>query len=114
MEIIRNEEKELGQNIEICKTEEYSFKDKDIDLGVATIKGRYPDEGYCMNEISKELIYVLEGEGTLFLEDKEIAFKKGDAILINNNEKYYWTSSNCTISMTCTPAWNKNQYKIIK
>ena len=45
--------------------------DKDIDLGIATIRGRYPDEGYGVNLISKELIYVIEGRGTLNFENEK-------------------------------------------
>lgn len=55
----------------------------------------------------------LMGSGFLYFENKHIEFKKGDAILINANEKYYWDASYCVVSMTCTPAWNKNQHKIV-
>lgn len=61
MEIIKYENAEKGANSDKCKTLEYSFKDKDIDLGIATITGRYPETGYCVNLKSKELIYVIEG-----------------------------------------------------
>jgi len=37
MEVIKLNEAEIGQNKEKCKTLEYSFGDKDIDLGIATI-----------------------------------------------------------------------------
>ena len=113
MKIIRNIDAIKGANSDKCKTIEYSFEDADIDLGLATITGRYPDEGYCINLISKELVYVLEGSGKLCFEDKSISFSKGDAILINNNEKYYWDTKYCEVSMTCTPAWNPEQHKII-
>lgn len=101
-----------GKNSEKCKTLEYSFQDSDIDLGIATITGRFPDKGYCYNEISKELIYVLEGTGKIVFETKEIPFKKGDAILIDQLEKYYWESNYCLISMSCTPAWSEEQHKM--
>ena len=63
MKIIRSDEAVQCANSEKCKTIEYSFGDKDIDLGLATITGRYPEFGFCVNLISKELIYVLEGSG---------------------------------------------------
>jgi len=49
MKIIKNTEAMKGTNSEKCKTIEYFFGDKDIDLGLATITGRYPDDGYCVN-----------------------------------------------------------------
>lgn len=47
-------------------------------------------------------------------EDTTIEFKKGDSILIDNNEKYYWQTDYCKVSMTCTPAWTESQHKLIK
>ena len=114
MEIIKNAEAVSGANSDKCKTIEYSFNDKDIDLGLATITGRYPEIGYCVNLVSKELIYVLDGSGKLCFKDKMIDFQTGDAILINNNEKYYWDTKYCKVSMSCAPAWNENQHKIEK
>lgn len=56
MKIIKLEQAEKHENSEKCKVLEYGFNDKDIDCTTATIKGRYPDTGYCMNEECKELI----------------------------------------------------------
>ena len=36
MKIIRKDEAVIGTNSDKCKTIEYSFGDKDIDIGVAT------------------------------------------------------------------------------
>lgn len=64
--------------------------------------------------ISKELIYVIEGSGKLYFEDRCVNFSKGDSILIDNNEKYYWEAEYCKVSMSCTPAWSKEQCKLIQ
>lgn len=66
-----------------------------------------------MNEKCRELIYCLEGTGTLNKKDEVIEFNKGDVILIDKGEMYYWDAE-CTICMPCTPAWNKEQYKLIE
>lgn len=113
MKVIRSNEAFQGTNSEKCKTIEYSFGDNDIDLGLATITGRYPESGYCVNLISKELIYVLEGSGELCFEDETISFEQGDAIFIENNKKYYWNTKYCKVSMSCSPAWNSEQYKLV-
>ena len=114
MKIIKSNDGIEGTNSDKCKTIEYSFDDKDIDLGVAVITGRYPENGFCVNTISKMLIQVLEGSGKLYFENKNIEFSNGDAILIDNNERYYWEAEYCKVSMICTPAWTKDQYKIIE
>lgn len=114
MKLIKYNNALKGKNSDKCKTLEYSFMDKDIDLGIATISGRYPDEGYSVNLISKELIYVIEGSGTLNFENEKIEFSEGDAILIEPNEKYYYDTEYCKISMSCTPAWSMEQHKLVK
>ena len=114
MKVIKYNNALKGKNSDKCKTLEYSFMDKDIDLGIATIIGRYPDDGYGVNFVSKELIYVIEGSGTLNFEDKKVDFSKGDSILIEPNEKYYYDTEYCVISMTCTPAWSVEQHKLVK
>ena len=75
---------------------------------------RSPESGYCKNLISKELIYVLEGSGTLYFENESISFSVGDSILINSNEKYYWDTTYCKVSMSCTPAWTEEQHILTK
>ena len=112
MKIIKLEQAEEHKNSDKCKTLEYGFNDKDIDCATAIITGRYPDLGYCMNEECKELIYVIDGRGTLNKENERIEFKKGDAILINKGEKYYWDAQG-TIIKTCTTAWYPEQHKLI-
>lgn len=115
MKVIKKENAISGKNSEKCKTTEYDFFDKDIDVGVATITGRYPEDGYALNTISKELIFVLEETGKLCFKDKkEVEFAKGDAILIEPNDKYYWDTEHCIVSMTCTPAWHAEQHKLVK
>ena len=114
MKVIKYNDALKGKNSGKCKTLEYSFMDKDIDLGIAIISGRYPDEGYGINLISKELIYVIEGSGTLNFENEKIKFSEGDSILIEPNEKYYYDTEYCKISMSCTPAWQMEQHKLVK
>lgn len=113
MKIIKSTDAVTGANSDKCKTIEYSFGDKDIDLGIAIITGRYPESGYCVNLVSKELIYVLEGSGEICFEDETVEFSQGDAILIENNRKYYWKTDYCKVSMSCSPAWTEEQHKLI-
>ena len=112
MKIIKHEDAEQGTNLDNCKTIEYSFGDKDIDLGVAVITGRYPEKGYCTNEECQELCYVLEGEGTINRKDETINFKQGDVIFIEKKDVYFW-NGNCKLALVCNPAWSKDQCKLL-
>ena len=113
MKIVKLEQAQKFSNSDRCKGLEYPLNDKDINFSIATINGRYPDKGYCANQECKELIYVIEGKGTLNKKDKSIEFNKGDVILIDKGEVYYWDGQ-CTIAMPCTPAWYAGQHKLIE
>jgi len=89
------------------------MKDKDIDACIVKLKGRYPDEGESFNLKCKEMVYIMKGSGKIFLESKESSFTKGDLILIQPGEKYYWRGS-MTMFISCTPAWYPEQHKLIK
>lgn len=110
MEVIKKEEREQGKNNKVCSTVEYSFQNKALDLGIAKITGRFPNKGYCANDICYELLYILKGDGKIFFENKEVSFKEGDAILIYPKEKYYWDSKYCEVAMACNPAWSPDQH----
>lgn len=114
MKIVKKEVAKTIKNSETSKLLEYSIelKEKDIDFCINRISGRYPEKGYCMNEKCKEICYILEGKGSINKKDESIEFNKGDVILINKGEIYYW-DGNCKIIMVCTPAWYKKQCKLI-
>ena len=107
------EQTETFNNSDLCIATEYDFKDKDIDISTAVIKGRYPDEGYCVNTEVKEMIYVISGGGTIFTENGTVSFEKSDAILIEKGEKYFW-DANAEVVMACSPAWTSQQHKMVK
>lgn len=113
MKLVKLEQAQEFSNSDRCKGIEYPLNDKDINFSIATITGRYPEKGYCANEKCKELIYIMEGKGTLNKKDEIIEFSKGDVILIDKGEVYYWDGQ-CTIVMPCTPAWYPEQHKLIE
>ena len=114
MKVVKKNEAKNIQNSDTSKLLEYSMglKDKDIDFCINTISGRYPEIGYCTNEKCKEICYVLEGKGTLNKEDEMLNFEAGDVILIEKKEIYFW-NGDCKIIMICTPAWYKEQGRLI-
>jgi mannose-6-phosphate isomerase class I len=113
MKIVKLEKAEKFNNSDKCEVLEYPLEDADINCATAKITGRYPEKGYCVNEQCKELIYVIEGYGTLNKKEESISFKKGDVILIDKGEIYFW-DGNCEIVMPCTPAWYPEQHKLIE
>jgi len=65
------------------------------------------------NEKSKELVYVIEGNGRIIQTNKEITIQIGDVILLNHNEKFAW-EGNMKIFMVTVPKFDPQQHKIIK
>ena len=113
MKIIEKEQAEIIKNSDTSELLEYSKKlnEKNIDFCINTISGRYPQKGFCTNQVCQELCYIIEGSGNISKKDQKITFKKGDIIFIDKNEIYYWNGE-CKIIMVCTPAWYKEQCKL--
>lgn len=113
MKIVKLEETQKFKNSDLCVATLYDFNDKDIDISISEIDGKYPEENYCMNTDVKEMIYVISGKGEIHKENEVFKFKAGDAILIDKGEKYFWIA-HCKIVTACSPAWFPEQHKIVK
>ncbi len=113
MKIVKFNDAEKFNNSNKCEVLEYPLNDSDINCATAVITGRYPEKGYCVNEKCKEMIYVIEGNGTLNKKNETIHFEKGDVILIEKGEIYFW-DANCRLVMPCTPAWYPEQHELIE
>ena len=59
MKLLKFEDSQKFENSDKCIVIEYPLGDKDINFSTAVLTGRYPNEGYCVNEECKELIYVI-------------------------------------------------------
>ena len=112
MKVIKLEQAKEYSNSNRCKGLEYPLNNKDASISTASITGRYPEKGYCVNEKSKELIYVVDGNGSLNKKNEKLLFTKGDVIFIEKGEVFYWDGK-CKLITTCFPAWNEEQHKIV-
>jgi len=111
MKVVLLEDAIRHVNSENSVSLEYENNDKDINIAVVEISGRYPDKGRMMNTVCKELIYIIDGNGQIFIEGNKIQLKTGDTILIEPYEKYYWEGK-LKVIPACTPAWNIEQVKM--
>ena len=101
------------KNGDTCEVYEYPSIGSEFDLAVVRIFGKYPDGAYCVNSVCKEVIYIIEGEGVMYEGEKEHKFRKGDVIVIKAGERFRW-EANCVASISCTPPWNVEQYKLVQ
>ena len=71
MKIVRENESKKFKNIENCIATEYPLEDKDINMAVVKVTGRYPEKGRVTNLKCKELTYITRGSGKVVVEGKE-------------------------------------------
>ncbi len=115
MRVIKKSETENFVNGPTCKGYGFPFGDKAIDIAVVTVNGRYPEEGWALNEVCKEVAYILSGSGTLTVANEESReLWLGDAVMIQPGERYYWKGENLEMIMPCSPAFDPSQHKYIK
>ena len=113
MKIIHKNQTHEFKNSDVCTASEYPLGDEDINGAVIKLKGRYPGKGRIVNLKCKEMAYVVQGSGKLMVEGKEINLERGDLVLIEPGEKYYW-DGNMTMFVPCTPAWYPEQHQEVE
>lgn len=107
--LIKKQERVKHINSPRCIAYEYLHKDKDISIALVEISGRYPDEGFVMNKVVKELIFVAEGKGKVVISDREHKLGKDDALLIQPKQKYFF-EGNFKLVISSHPAWTPQQH----
>jgi mannose-6-phosphate isomerase-like protein (cupin superfamily) len=110
MQIITKSQTTSFSNSPTCSGEEFAFGDKDLNIAVVTVNGRYPARGHLLNKVCKEIAYVLSGHGKVGVDDQVHELKPGDAVLIVPGERFYWEGSDLRMVMPCSPAFYPEQH----
>lgn len=113
MKIVRQNQANRFENSPSCTAIEYSLDDKDMNMAIVELDGRYPNEGRAVNLKCKEIAYIIQGSGSITIEGNETELNQGDMLLIEPGEKYFWTGK-MKMAMPCTPAWTPEQHKEIE
>ena len=109
MKLVKKSEAKEFKNSNFCVAYEYQVGDKAINAAVIKLSGRYPDTGRVVNNVCKELVYVIVGNGDLNVYNKLIKLEQGDQALIEVGEKYYFDGK-MTFITSCSPAWYPKQH----
>jgi hypothetical protein len=67
MKIVFKNQATQKKNSSMCSVTEYPLNDSMLDIAIATIAGRYPENGRVINRECKELAYVQRGEGKIVI-----------------------------------------------
>lgn len=94
---------------------DYPMAEPDINFAVIKINGRSPKTGFQVNTGCKEMLYILNGNGIMYLKSnsEEIQFEQGDVILLDKNECYAF-DGHFEAAVPCTPAWTSEQHKYVE
>ena len=111
MQIITRSQATPFSNSSTCKGLEFAFGDKDLNVALVTVNGRYPAEGHLINEVCKEIAYVVSGTGKVGVHDQIHELGVGDAVLIQPGERFYWEGDDLQMLMPCSPAFYPEQHK---
>lgn len=114
MKVIKSSEKVPFSNSSTCSGYSYGFGDAALDIAIVTVDGRYPERGSLVNEVCKEIGYVLSGTGTVGVGSETRELEPGDAVMIQPGEHFYWQGNGLTMLMPCSPAFDPKQHKEVE
>lgn len=113
LEHVKQESRIKHTHSKNCTVYEYPMTNDSMNLAVAEITQRYPDQGYALNHTCHEMGYILKGSGKLVTEKQELCVSAGDAVYIPAGEKYYW-EGDVTLLLPSTPPWHPEQYSTVE
>lgn len=110
--LIKKEDRVKKEIAEGCVVYEYPLDNKNLDFALTEINGRFPKSGKTMNKICQELYYIISGEGTIYIDDKEIKLEEGDIYLIEPMKKYHVIGEDLIMALPTSPAWYPEQQEL--
>lgn len=112
MNIIPSSEAKKVQATSTTTIWEFPMDDQAISGAVAEIKERYPEQGYAVNTVSKELAFVISGNGYVITPNAKNPIRTGDLIFLDKGERFAW-EGNLTLFLTTTPKFDPKQHRIV-
>ncbi len=112
MTIIKSSETKKIQASPTTAIWEFVMKEQSISGAIAEIKERYPEKGFAVNKISKELAFVISGNGYIITPNQKRPIRVGDLIFLDKDELFAWVGA-LTLFMANTPKFDPRQHKII-
>src|ERR1700722_8862257 len=101
----------VRKNSSSCLIHQYPVGDSTMDLATVMLNGRYPSKGYAVNLISKEMVYVLNGNGVIVVDNNQRHLLQGDVVFIPEKTPYYWEGQ-MSLNICCNPAFKPAQHQL--
>lgn len=80
----------------------------DQTVAVVEMEGRYPEQGYSLNDVSTETLLVLEGSVMAEAGEERHELSEGDLFMVFPQTKYR-LEGKARVAVFITPAWEKNK-----
>lgn len=91
---------------------EFVMEEKTISGAITQIDGRYPEQGFAVNEICKEIAFVVSGSGHIVTADQTCPINIGDLIFLDKGESFAWEANgSLTLFLATTPKFDPKQHK---
>lgn len=105
---------EQFQNGKTCIVQKYSFPSNKLGFVTAAIKGRYPEQGKVLNEVSDETYYVMSGSCTIHHQSGEYFLEEGDVFYFPAGKWWWVESDHLSIAVCTAPPWSAEQHRQLK
>lgn len=111
MNIIQSSETKKIQASLTTAIWEFEMEEKSIGGAIAEIKDRYPEKGFAINKIDKELAFVISGSGHIVSPNQKRPIRVGDLIFLDKEELFAWEGA-LTLFVATTPIFDPKQHRI--
>ena len=92
---------------------EFVMEEKAISGAITQIDGRYPEQGFAVNEICKEIAFVVSGSGQIVTQGQAQPINVVDFIFVDKGESFAWEADgSLTLFMATTPKFDPKQHNI--
>lgn len=108
--IIRAEQTTQKKPYAGCTIYEYNSPSVVLTIARARIVTRYPEKGRAVNTQCEEVYYVLEGTGTIQIDNEISSIKQGDVCVIQIG-KPYLVKGDLTLLIATSPPWSPEQHQ---
>lgn len=112
--LVKKTEAKKVSNSDKCTVWEYDTKTENFNIATAFIDGRFPDEKRVVNLELEEIYYVQSGSATIHSEKGEFQIEAGDVYLFEKGEKFWLDANKLALVVTCSPAFDSEQHKIVE
>lgn len=109
--IVKKGEVKILDEYGVSKFSEYNLPFNTFSTGVSEITGRYPNNGFDVDEGLEATCYVVSGSGKIWLDDQIYDIAEGDMVFVPKGKKYWINGNNLKLVVISSPPWTPEQHK---